>query len=114
MEDAPSIVYLSAFLKSKVFQTDSACKGNAESSGNFFYFQAFLTPFPRFEMFCVGTGTVSRNGKELFLSALEYRLLVVFAHHKGRFADTGPVVGGKGCFRRIVNDNALTVYIIRF
>lgn len=59
-------------------------------------------------------GTVSKNGRELFLSALEYRLLLLFLNHPGR------------CFTRAelledlwdaagdyVNDNTLTVYIKR-
>lgn len=61
-----------------------------------------------------GGGTVSRNGEEIFLSALEYRLLLVFANHKGRVLSRSQLleeiwdVAGE-----FVNDNTLTVYIKR-
>lgn len=59
-------------------------------------------------------GIVYRNGEELALSALEYRLLLIFFNNKG-------VVLSRGCLLseiwdvagEFVNDNTLTVYIKR-
>lgn len=59
-------------------------------------------------------GTVLKNGQEIFLSALEYRLLLVFANHKGKVLSRSKLleeiwdVAGE-----FVNDNTLTVYIKR-
>ena len=59
-------------------------------------------------------GTVRKEGQELFLSALEYRLLLVFANHKGNVLSRNQLleeiwdVAGE-----FVNDNTLTVYIKR-
>lgn len=59
-------------------------------------------------------GTVSRDGRELTLSALEYRLLLVLLHNQGavlrreRLLEEIWDVGGG-----FVNDNTLTVYIKR-
>ena len=57
---------------------------------------------------------VSRDGKEIVLSALEYRLLLIFCQNKGNviarerlLADLWDVAGD------FVNDNTLTVYIKR-
>ena len=59
-------------------------------------------------------GSVTRNGKEIFLSALEYRLLLVFFSHRGMvltrtmlLEEIWDVAG------EYVNDNTLTVYIKR-
>lgn len=59
-------------------------------------------------------GSVMRNGKEIFLSALEYRLLLVFFSHRGMvltrtmlLEEIWDVAG------EYVNDNTLTVYIKR-
>lgn len=59
-------------------------------------------------------GSVMRNGKEIFLSALEYRLLLVFFSHRGMvltrtmlLKEIWDVAG------EYVNDNTLTVYIKR-
>lgn len=59
-------------------------------------------------------GVVMRAGEELFLSALEYRLFLVFLNHRGKILSRGQlleeiwdVVG------EYVNDNTLTVYIKR-
>lgn len=60
------------------------------------------------------SGVVSREGEEIFLSALEYRLLLVFANHKGKILSRAKLleeiwdVAGE-----YVNDNTLTVYIKR-
>ena len=59
-------------------------------------------------------GTVMKNGEEIRLSALEYRLLLVFLNNRGRLLtrnklleDIWDVAGD------FVNDNTLTVYIKR-
>jgi len=57
---------------------------------------------------------VTKAGKEVFLSALEYRLLVILATHSGQMLDRNQLlesiwdIGGS-----FVNDNTLTVYIKR-
>lgn len=59
-------------------------------------------------------GIVTRSGEELFLSALEYRLFLVFLNHRGKILSRGQLleeiwdVAGE-----YVNDNTLTVYIKR-
>lgn len=59
-------------------------------------------------------GTVRKNGQEIFLSALEYRLLLVFANNQGKVLTRNQLleeiwdVAGE-----FVNDNTLTVYIKR-
>lgn len=59
-------------------------------------------------------GIVYRNGEELALSALEYRLLLIFFNNKGVVLSRGRLlseiwdVAGE-----FVNDNTLTVYIKR-
>lgn len=59
-------------------------------------------------------GAVMRGGEELFLSALEYRLFLVFLNHRGKVLSRGHLleeiwdVAGE-----YVNDNTLTVYIKR-
>lgn len=59
-------------------------------------------------------GTVSKNGKEVILSALEYRLLLIFLNHKGAVLSRSQLLEElwdiAGDF---VNDNTLTVYIKR-
>lgn len=59
-------------------------------------------------------GAVTKNGNEIFLSALEYRLLLVFLNNRGAILtrsqlleDIWDVAGD------FVNDNTLTVYIKR-
>lgn len=57
---------------------------------------------------------VTRGGQEIYLSALEYRLLLIFLNHKGMVLTRGQLleeiwdVAGE-----FVNDNTLTVYIKR-
>lgn len=59
-------------------------------------------------------GTVTKAGKELFLSALEYRLLLVFANHKGMvISRTNLLEEIWDAAGEYVNDNTLTVYIKR-
>lgn len=59
-------------------------------------------------------GTVTKDNQELALSALEYRLLLVFLHNRGKVLGRGRLleeiwdIGGD-----FVNDNTLTVYIKR-
>jgi DNA-binding response OmpR family regulator len=59
-------------------------------------------------------GTVSKNSQELFLSALEYRLLLVFVNNRGLILSRNKLleeiwdIAGE-----FVNDNTLTVYIKR-
>ena len=59
-------------------------------------------------------GTAIKNNKDLFLSALEYRLLLAFINNRGivltreRLLDSMWDVAGA-----YVNDNTLTVYIKR-
>lgn len=59
-------------------------------------------------------GAVFKNGEQVFLSALEYRLLLVFLHNQGnvlpRTALLEEIWDSSGEF---VNDNTLTVYIKR-
>lgn len=59
-------------------------------------------------------GTVQKNGQDVFLSALEYRLLLVFVGNRGQvlsrsklLEDIWDIAG------EFVNDNTLTVYIKR-
>lgn len=59
-------------------------------------------------------GTVTKGGNEVFLSALEYRLLLLFISNKGRLFSREQLIdelwtnGGE-----FITDNALTVYIKR-
>lgn len=59
-------------------------------------------------------GLVTKEGKEIFLSALEYRILLVFLSNKGRVLSRQKLleeiwdIAGE-----YVNDNTLTVYIKR-
>lgn len=65
---------------------------------------------------CVDTlgGTVTKNGQELLLSALEYRLLLIFMNHQGIILTRSQLLeeiwDASGEY---VNDNTLTVYIKR-
>ena len=57
---------------------------------------------------------VTKNGREVFLSALEYRILLIFLTNRGKVLPRSQLleeiwdVGGE-----YVNDNTLTVYIKR-
>lgn len=59
-------------------------------------------------------GTATKNGKDLYLSALEYRLLLVFLNNRGAVLSRAQLLEAiwdvAGDF---VNDNTLTVYIKR-
>ena len=62
----------------------------------------------------IDNGIVSKNGKDLYLSALEYRLLLVFLGNRGIVLSRTQLLEAiwdiAGDF---VNDNTLTVYIKR-
>ena len=59
-------------------------------------------------------GRVTRDGRDVYLSALEYRLLLVFLNHRGQVLSRSQLLeeiwDAAGDF---VNDNTLTVYIKR-
>lgn len=59
-------------------------------------------------------GTVTKNGEEVYLTALEYRLLLIFFNHIGQVLTRNQLLEQiwdvAGDF---VNDNTLTVYIKR-
>jgi DNA-binding response OmpR family regulator len=60
------------------------------------------------------SGTVHRNGDEVFLSALEYRLLLVFLNNRGAVIARGKLLDELwDAAGEFVNDNTLTVYIKR-
>ena len=57
---------------------------------------------------------VTKNGEELFLSALEYRLLLVFINNRGRVLTRAQILNDIwDAAGEYVNDNTLTVYIKR-
>lgn len=59
-------------------------------------------------------GTASRDGRELFLSALEYRLLLVFLNNRGKVLTRTQLLESIWDIAgEFVNDNTLTVYIKR-
>ena len=59
-------------------------------------------------------GTAAKNGQELYLSALEYRLLLVFLNNRGAvMSRTRLLEAIWDASGEFVNDNTLTVYIKR-
>lgn len=59
-------------------------------------------------------GTAVRNGKDLYLSALEYRLLLVFLNNRGAVLSRTQLLEAIWDIAgEFVNDNTLTVYIKR-
>ena len=59
-------------------------------------------------------GIASKNGKELHLSALEYRLLLVFLNNRGMIITRNQLLESLWDIAgEFVNDNTLTVYIKR-
>ena len=59
-------------------------------------------------------GTANRNGQDLFLSALEYRLLLVFINNRGTVLSRTKLLESIWDIAgEFVNDNTLTVYIKR-
>ena len=62
----------------------------------------------------MGRGAVSKDGQEVVLSALEYRLLLYFMNHKGIILSRGQLLDALWDMAgEFVNDNTLTVYIKR-
>ena len=65
---------------------------------------------------CVDTdkGVATRNGQDLYLSALEYRLLLLFVNNRGQIISRNRLLEEIwDCAGDFVNDNTLTVYIKR-
>ncbi len=59
-------------------------------------------------------GTASKNGRDLYLSALEYRLLLVFLNNRGVILTRAQLLESIWDIAgEFVNDNTLTVYIKR-
>mgnify|MGYP000223580662 FL=1 len=59
-------------------------------------------------------GTVTKNGQEIILSALEYRLLLIFINNKGIVLTRNKLLEEIwDAAGEYVNDNTLTVYIKR-
>lgn len=59
-------------------------------------------------------GTALRNGKDLYLSALEYRLLLTFINNRGAVLSRNQLLESIwDVASEFVNDNTLTVYIKR-
>ena len=59
-------------------------------------------------------GTATKYGKELYLSALEYRLLLMFLNHRGAVLTRTQLLENIWDIAgEFVNDNTLTVYIKR-
>lgn len=61
-----------------------------------------------------GSGVVTKNGREIFLSALEYRLLLIFVSNPRSVITRDRLLGELwDAAGEFVNDNTLTVYIKR-
>ncbi len=59
-------------------------------------------------------GTATKNGRDLYLSALEYRLLLVFLNNRGAVLSRSQLLESIWDIAgEFVNDNTLTVYIKR-
>lgn len=59
-------------------------------------------------------GVVTRSGQDLYLSALEYRLLLLFVNNRGQIISRNRLLEEVwDCAGDFVNDNTLTVYIKR-
>ena len=59
-------------------------------------------------------GSIHRNGQEVYLSALEYKLLLVFLQHRGQTLTRDRLLEEIwDCAGDFVSDNTLTVYIKR-
>ena len=59
-------------------------------------------------------GIATKEGRDLFLSALEYRLLLVFINNRGRILSRAQLLSSIWDMAgEFVNDNTLTVYIKR-
>lgn len=61
-----------------------------------------------------GSGIVKKDGREVFLSPLEYRLLLLFFHHPQMIMTREQLLDELwDAAGEFVNDNTLTVYIKR-
>ena len=59
-------------------------------------------------------GSIHRSGQEVYLSALEYKLLLVFLQHRGKILSRDRLLEEIwDCAGDFVSDNTLTVYIKR-
>ena len=59
-------------------------------------------------------GSIHRNGQEVYLSALEYKLLLIFLQHRGQVLSRDRLLEEIwDCAGDFVSDNTLTVYIKR-
>ena len=59
-------------------------------------------------------GSIHRNGQEVYLSALEYKLLLIFLQHRGQVLTRERLLEEIwDCAGDFVSDNTLTVYIKR-
>lgn len=73
-------------------------------------------PVIKLDNICIDTvkGVVTKNGEEVYLSALEYRLLLVFINNKGIVLSRNRLIEEIwNIAGEFVNDNTLTVYIKR-
>lgn len=62
----------------------------------------------------MASGVVRKDGREVFLSALEYRLLLIFINNPGIIITRGRLLDELwDAAGEFVNDNTLTVYIKR-
>ena len=60
----------------------------------------------------IRSGKVKRDGEEIFLSAVEYRLLLAFAKNRGRLLTRQNIINDMwDSVGDFVNDNTLTVYV---
>lgn len=60
------------------------------------------------------SGNIYKNGREIFLTALEYRLLLIFINHPSQILTRSQLLNALwDAAGEFVNDNTLTVYIKR-
>jgi DNA-binding response OmpR family regulator len=65
-------------------------------------------------MINIAAGTASIDGVQLELTALEYRLLLIFANNRGRILERGQILDNLwDSAGNFVEDNTLTVYVKR-
>lgn len=108
-DDAQITASLSAFLQSEGFSVETAT-GETQAR------QLVEQTAPGLLLVDVqlAEGRVTRDGRDVYLSALEYRLLLVFLSHRGKVLSRSQLLeeiwDAAGDF---VNDNTLTVYIKR-
>ena len=108
-DDAQITASLSAFLQSEGFSVETAT-GETQAR------QLVEQTAPGLLLVDVQSekGRVTRDGRDVYLSALEYRLLLVFLSHRGKVLSRSQLLeeiwDAAGDF---VNDNTLTVYIKR-